>query len=309
MPCISIVVPTYNRVDSLRRSIDSVLNQSFDDFELIIVDDGSSDKTLDLIKSYDDDRIIPVQHEKNRGANAARNTGVNIAKGEYISFLDSDDVFHENHLKRVLATLKDCSNQCIGAFTGFVKIADGGIVDVSHADDDEVTREFVVDGNSIGSLSCVTFHSSVFQSVGLFDVELESAQDIDFYLRVLEEYSMVGVDDVLVTKYERGDNIGASLERKLQGIERLRTKHGNVLSAKCLSNQDRVLGRLYAESGEMKMSRKFLKRSINHTWTNAIAIFMYFLTFSGTELFTKVINASRKIRVLAARKNYEIYKW
>ena len=90
-PVVSVVIPTYNRACLLGRAIQCVLNQSFQDIEVIVVDDASQDNSADIVNSLDDSRIKYLRHEKNRGGSSARNTGIKAARGEYIAFLDDDD--------------------------------------------------------------------------------------------------------------------------------------------------------------------------------------------------------------------------
>ena len=102
---VSVVIPAYNRERYLADAVDSVLAQTFTDFELLIVDDGSRDRTVEIAKSYRDPRIRLVRHERNRGVAAARNTGVAEARGAYVAFLDSDDVAYPDRLARQVAFL------------------------------------------------------------------------------------------------------------------------------------------------------------------------------------------------------------
>ncbi len=90
-PMVSVIIPTYNRAHVLGRAIRSVLDQTYQDFELIVVDDGSSDHTGEVVATFADPRIHYLRHEKNRGAAAARNTAIKTAQGEYIASLDSHD--------------------------------------------------------------------------------------------------------------------------------------------------------------------------------------------------------------------------
>jgi len=92
-PKVSVIIPTYNRAHLIGRAIQSVLNQTYQDFELIVVDDGSTDNTNEVIKEFSqkDKRILYIKHDKNKGGSAARNTGIKAARGEYIAFQDSDD--------------------------------------------------------------------------------------------------------------------------------------------------------------------------------------------------------------------------
>lgn len=99
-PLVSVILPSYNRAHTLRRAIDSVLAQTFRDFELIVVDDGSADSTQDLVAAIADDRLRYVKHRRRKGASAARNTGIDNAKGQYVAFIDSDDAWLPHKLER-----------------------------------------------------------------------------------------------------------------------------------------------------------------------------------------------------------------
>ena len=102
-PLVSVVIPTYNRADTVRRSIDSALQQSYRPIEIIVVDDGSTDATRDVLKEYGD-RILFI-HQENGGPSVARNTGVGLARGEFIAFLDSDDTWSPSKIVRQVGLL------------------------------------------------------------------------------------------------------------------------------------------------------------------------------------------------------------
>ena len=90
-PTLTTIIPTYNRAALVKRAIQSVLNQTFQDFEIIVVDDSSVDNTEEVVKGFRDDRIRYIRHPNNKGLPAGRNTGIKVASGEYIAFLDDDD--------------------------------------------------------------------------------------------------------------------------------------------------------------------------------------------------------------------------
>lgn len=108
-PTVSIIIPTYNRRQSIGRFIKSVLNQTYRDFELIIVDDGSTDNTRELVAGFNNERIRYVRHEENKGEAAARNTGIKAARGEYIASHDSDDEWLHEKLAKQIRAFENCS--------------------------------------------------------------------------------------------------------------------------------------------------------------------------------------------------------
>lgn len=100
MPVVSVVIPIFNRERYLAQAMDSILAQTLTDFELLMVDDGSSDSSCEIVRAYTDPRIRLIRHERNRGVAAARNTGITEARGRYLAFLDSDDVAYPDRLQR-----------------------------------------------------------------------------------------------------------------------------------------------------------------------------------------------------------------
>lgn len=118
MTRVSVVIPTYNRAPTLPRALESTLAQTIDDLEILVVDDGSTDDTASVLATYQDvdSRVRPVVHATNQGANVARNTGIEHARGEYIAFLDSDDEWHPEKLERQLAALEDRPDEWVGVY-------------------------------------------------------------------------------------------------------------------------------------------------------------------------------------------------
>ena len=108
-PKVSVIVPTHNRADLLPRAVDSVLAQTYGDYEMVIVDDCSSDNTQDVIAGFSDPRIRSFRHDRNRGQSAAINTGIAHARGEYIGFLDDDDEWLPTKLEGQVALLEASS--------------------------------------------------------------------------------------------------------------------------------------------------------------------------------------------------------
>ncbi len=118
-PTVSVIIPTYNRAHLLGRAIESVLDQTYQDFEIIVVDDASADETEEVVKSFGDDRINHIRHQKNKGGSAARNTGIKAARGEFIAFLDSDDEWVPKKLEKEIDRLQTLSNEVGVVYSGF----------------------------------------------------------------------------------------------------------------------------------------------------------------------------------------------
>ncbi len=111
-PLVSVILPTYNRGKLVSKSINSVLNQSYNNFELIIVDDGSTDQTEKIINSFNDNRIVYLKHNYNKHASAARNTGIAKSKGEFIAFLDDDDQWLPKKIRKTNIINSKTSTKC-----------------------------------------------------------------------------------------------------------------------------------------------------------------------------------------------------
>ena len=106
MELVSVVIPAYNREKTIREAVESVLEQSYTNLEVIIVDDCSTDRTVEIVESIPDDRVIIIRCKENGGACRARNIGIENAKGEYIAFHDSDDIWHADKLEKSMYYLK-----------------------------------------------------------------------------------------------------------------------------------------------------------------------------------------------------------
>ncbi|RZV08823.1 glycosyl transferase family 2 [Natrinema hispanicum] len=227
MTRVSVIIPTYNRAATLPRAIDSALAQTIDDLEVVVVDDGSTDDTESVLAAYEDSRVRPVVHETNQGANVARNTGLEDARGEYVAFLDSDDEWHPEKLERQLAALEDRSNDWVGVYceTGYelsgtdgrLRSAAASVLarlddDPTREGNDELVGEILADNVQPGAGSTLLVRTDVARDAGGFDEELDRFQDPEFCLRVLECGKLAYVDEELVVREETGSPPAAVIE-------------------------------------------------------------------------------------------------
>lgn len=207
-PLVSVVIPTYNRADLVGKAIESVLKQTYKNLELIVVDDASTDDTERVVTGYNDDRLQYVQHETNKHVSAARNTGVDIASGEYIAFLDDDDEWLETKLEKQVSKAERTSDR-VGLIYCWMDYYDGDtVVRECHPTIVGDIFEETLGRQPLGNISTWLVKADVFDSVGVFDEDIKRGNDGDFLRRVCCKYHVAKVPEML-TVY----NIGHSSER------------------------------------------------------------------------------------------------
>ena len=218
MPVFSVIIPTYNRDQFLKTAINSVLTQSFQDFELIIIDDGSTDKTKALIQNITDPRISYI-FQKNKGVSSARNRGILSAKGELLAFLDSDDKFDPEKLAITYHYIKKFPQ-----------------INIFHSEEiwyknnvllAQKTKHKKPEGNVFEkaltlcciSMSTAVIKKSIFNELGLFDQNLPACEDYEFWLRAVSQYPVKLIPTALTIK--SGGHPG-QLSQKYQCMDKFR---------------------------------------------------------------------------------------
>ncbi len=199
---ISVIIPTYNRKEALIKAVDSVLSQTYTNFELIIVDDGSTDDTSLMFKDNDNENgKIKYIYQENGGVSKARNTGIKFAKGELISFLDSDDEWLPKKLEKQIDFLKKNKNIKI-CHTNEIWIKNG--VRINQHNKHKKYGGWIYQKSlylCLISPSAVIIHKSVFEDVGMFNEEFKAGEDYDLWLRITPYYEIGFLDDFLIKKY------------------------------------------------------------------------------------------------------------
>jgi glycosyltransferase involved in cell wall biosynthesis len=198
-PLVSVIIPTYNRGHCLARAIDSVLAQSFSGYELIVVDDGSTDDTAELLQSFGD-RLRSI-HQENRGVSAARNTGIRFARGEFIALLDSDDCWLPAKLERQVDFFK-AHPQALACQTEEIWIRNGQRVNPKqrHRKFSGLIFEKCLP-LCLVSPSAVMIRKSLFDQIGLFDESLPACEDYDLWLRITWQHPVDLIPTPLIVKH------------------------------------------------------------------------------------------------------------
>lgn len=213
MTKISVVIPVYNGEKTIKETIDSVLYQSFKDFELIVINDGSTDKTLDIVSDIKDERLQVFSYP-NAGLAASRNRGISLAKGEYISFIDADDLWTADKLEAQFKALQENPQasvayswtNCIDESSQFLR---AGTYITFNGD---VYANLLLT-NFIDNGSNVLIRTKVFQEVNNFDESLTSGEDWDMWLRLAKRYHFVAVSKPQILYRITASSMSANLTR------------------------------------------------------------------------------------------------
>ncbi|PIG94123.1 glycosyltransferase family A protein [Gloeocapsopsis sp. IPPAS B-1203] len=232
MPQVSVIIPAYNAMNYLPETLDSLLKQTFDDFETIIVNDGSTDEIERWAAQITDPRVKLISQE-NRGLAAARNTGIAHAQGEYLAFLDADDLWKPTKLEKQVQSLQ--SNPDVGLVYTWTVVADPngkptGRVFASLAEGNVWKK--LTEFNIVGCGSVAMVRRSCFEKVGVFDRNLGSwVEDWDMWLRIASSYPFAVIKEPLVYYRQHLNNGSKNLQAMEQNFYKVIEKTFNSVPA------------------------------------------------------------------------------
>lgn len=304
-PQVSVIIPTYNYGGFIKRAIRSVLRQTFEDFELIVVDDGSTDHTEAIVKSIPDRRIKYLRHTKNRGGNAARNTGLRAASGSYLAFLDSDDEWLPDKLDLQIKLFAE-SNEKIGLIYSGVNVID-------QTGNSPPLKLFpkargniftlLLKGNCItGGGSSDVIKKECFENVGFFNETLPSGQEWDFHIRVSKIYAVDFIDECLVNYYVHSANTASKPERIIRGYELILSAHHNdyvkypsIYALQCYELGIRCCNYGFMKRGRSHFYRAFRYATLVDTAIKTKSIIQITLSFTGSSLYSAIKKKSSSL--------------
>jgi len=196
-PFFSVIIPLYNKEKYIEDTLKSVLNQTFKDFEIIIINDGSTDNSLEKVKSFSDTRIRIFEYKQNKGLSAARNTGIKEANTDYIAFIDADDFWKTHHLEQLHHLITSYPKKGLYC-TGYTSQKSASIFHRAHFNDLPENFKGVVSDffkhslqNCVAWISAICVPKRIFDAIGNFDPEIFSDQDTDLYIRIALKYDVV----------------------------------------------------------------------------------------------------------------------
>lgn len=309
MPKVSVIIPTYNRAYLLGETIQSVLDQTYQDFELIISDDGSTDDTDEVVEGFNDARIRYVRREVNSGGcPAPRNAGLRVARGEYIAFVDSDDIWLPNKLELEVEFLD--THPSVGLVyadvvffgsrvTSEVRVLEGISPVSGYALKELFLHCFI-------SASVVLVRKTCFEKVGHFDESFAAAGDHDMWLRIAACFEIDCID-LPLARYRLHDNsLNRDRERILKGDIAVREKClesnpflldeiDSKTMHKCYYILYRAFGRWYLSSGVPRKAREQFREYLRLYPRDPVAYIAWVTTFLPPRLSSGMPTWWRKL--------------
>lgn len=205
-PLVSVVVPSYNRPAALLDSLTSIERQTYSNVEVVVVDDASERAVNEVVDensfSYP---ITVIRHEENRGASTARNTGIDRSNGEFVAFLDDDDIWEPRKIEKQIDRLREASDDVGVVYTGMRFVSEDGNSLRTHVEkvEGDVTKE-LLKRNLVGSFSTVMVRSEAIDDIGTLDQQFPCWQDIEWYIRLSIHWKFVSVPEPLVRMRQHG---------------------------------------------------------------------------------------------------------
>ena len=298
MELVSVIIPTCNRVDLLKKALDSVLSQTYQNIEIVIVDDASSDETPVYCNSLNNERIFYYRLSSAKGGNHARNFGVEKSKGQFIAFLDDDDEWQPTKLSEQIRIL--INNRSIGlVYTG------ANVINVHHNVNYKITPKkrgdlshSILTYNHIGTTSSVMMRRSVFSDAGMFDISMPQLQDYDLWIRVCQICNIDYIEKPLINYYVHNSDsqVTTSVEKNKSSIEMIDKKYEHLLLK--LTNRERkerfcqrynAMGKRKLKNSESKEARRyFIKSFLSHP--NLLSVKLLLASFVDYKRLLRIKN-------------------
>ena len=263
-PLVSVIIPVYNSASTLSRAICSVLAQTFQNYEIMLVDDGSTDNISEVIKEFSDSRLHYIRHGNNLGEAAARTTGIQAARGEFIAFLDADDEWFPEKLKiqteelmKIAAPIKAC------VVSALIEDQHGRIIPNIHSRPSSWYREIML-GGGLNPGDTLMVSKKAFEEVGYYDIDLPRYTDWDWLLRyVKNDFPLVTIDKPLAKVYRFSSPKASSVE---QAVNHFLKKYSYEFLSK------------YGWYGRKAISKRWTDVSyyyfIEHNWGKGVKFFL-----------------------------------
>lgn len=266
LPLVSVIIPTYNREHLIGRSIRSVLNQTYKEFEVIVVDDGSTDNTMNVVSSFNDPRIRYIRHENNLGGAIARNTGITASRGEYIAFQDSDDEWLSEKLEKQMQIFNTAPGDVNIVYSAFIRVTDCSALFIPPnivAKKDGYILAQLLKGSFI-STQTVILKKECFEKVGLFDNNLPRLQDWELFIRISKCFKFGYLSEPLVIAYVQKDSISSNKKAYIEAYISIVDKHLDEFSKNNIALAETYchIGMELFSTGNKKRGKEYMLKAL-----------------------------------------------
>jgi len=301
MKLVSVIIPTYNRQKYLKNAINSVLNQTYENIELIIIDDNSNDNTQSYVENINDNRLIYIKNSKNLKAPKSRNIGIEKSRGDYIAFLDDDDTWHKTKLEKQIRLF---DNKKVGLVYSAIELffEDLNFSYTSNPQKRGYIYKDILINNYIGATPSVLIRKEALSSIkdnknDFFDSNFPARQDYDLWIRVCKKWDVDFINIPTVKQNYRSNmnRISTNLYNHIEAHTLMNSKYSfeinqhlsKELKSQRITNQYLFLAAQAIKIYNTKLSRKFYLKAFNHSRSLKILI-MYFATFFGPKFILKL---------------------
>ena len=255
---VSIIIPTFNRYELVKGAIENVLLQTYSNFEVIVVEDGSSSGIKDYIRKLNNNKIVYHRHSEQKGLGAARNTGTRIAKGEYVAFLDDDDRWIEEKISLQYDLISRYNDEKIMIYCGNIRLNQNGLSEESIPKSKGKMSKFFFNGYCIGS-SCMMIPRELLLSIGGHSEDLTSCIDHDLWLKLsLAGFRMDFVPKGLVYSIKHtNQRMMEDIEERLKGINQFIKKWEKIVKDQAEQKGWENMKRIYHVQTATMLVNKF----------------------------------------------------
>ncbi|MBN1614997.1 MAG: glycosyltransferase family 2 protein [Deltaproteobacteria bacterium] len=307
MPAVSVIIPAYNREKFIGRALESALAQTFRDMEIIVVDDGSSDGTIEVVKKLagSDSRLYLLVHEKNRGAQAARNTGIFASAGDYIAFLDSDDEWLPEKLERQMSLIARNRDRTGAFYAGYLQVYGNGNSEAECLPRLRGNIYRAVLEASFGDMNTLMVRKDILFAAGLCNERIRAYHEWDLCIRLAGRTDFDYVPEPLARYYLHGaPTISSDLQRSAWGYADVVAAHRDEIVEICglraLSRHYVKVGHFLMIAGAAEPARRFFLQAARSSPFNVEACLLYGISLSGARAYSFLRSLRRALRPSAA---------
>ena len=292
---VSVIIPTHNRPELLKKAVSSVLNQTYKNLEIIVIDDGLEKRAEEVINSFHDTQLKYIQHLEEKGGSAARNLGIKNATGYFIAFLDDDDEWVPEKLAIQMAQFESTPREVGFCFSAVENIySDRKYITTVPSGIGDYHKLALSYFKSMLTVTLIV-KKYVFEEIGMFDEQFPSHQEADLMIRVTKKFKGLGIDQPLVRVSMGGhQQVGSSLERRILGREMLLEKHSDEYkkNKKLLADQSFALGLMYRDDFQFRKAHVMFRKALKNDFSIKYLIHALSMILGG-RIYNFIMNKNK----------------